>query len=245
MGWWSALWLFLYGLAFALAYARLGTGSGALILFGSVQLSMFLAGRWGGERPGGQTWAGLALAGSGLVWLNAPGLTAPPWGAAHLMVVAGVAWGLDSLRGRRARDPVTANAASFGLAAGIALAALPVLPGERWLTAPGLLLALLAGGLAPALGYMVWYAALKGLSATAAAVVQLLVPILAALVGALWLGEVLTPRLLIAFLAVLGGVLLVLVRREPNRRTDVGTTKPLLGPCRPEISPVRTESRPA
>jgi drug/metabolite transporter (DMT)-like permease len=237
--WISAASLCLYGVAFAYAYMDLGAGTGALILFGAVQISMFFAGLRGGERVGMGAYAGLLLALGGLLGLTVPTLTAPPLGAACLMAVAGSAWGAYSLRGRRASEPLAANAASFALAVPLCLLMLPALPGERWLTPMGLLLAVLAGGVASALGYVAWYAALQGLHATRAAVLQLLVPVLAALGGVAWLGENLSPGLVVSFLAVIGGTLVFLVRSEGSGRHR-GLTKGPRSPYRPETSAAQT-----
>jgi drug/metabolite transporter (DMT)-like permease len=208
--WRAAGMLFAYVAAFSFAYLTLAAGTGALILFGAVQLTMFAAALYAGERFGPAGWLGLLLAASGLVVLVLPGVAAPsPLGAA-LMAIAGVAWGLYSLRGRGVPDPIQASTANF-------VRALPmtVLLGLVFLTrlhadAAGILLAVVSGALTSGLGYVVWYAALRGLSSMRAAVVQLSVPVLAAVGGALWLGEAFTLRLLLAVLAILGGIALAL-----------------------------------
>jgi drug/metabolite transporter (DMT)-like permease len=208
--WRAAGMLFAYVAAFSFAYLTLAAGTGALILFGAVQLTMFAAALYAGERFGLAGWLGLLLAASGLVVLVLPGVAAPsPLGAA-LMAIAGVAWGLYSLRGRGVPDPIQASTANF-------VRALPmtVLLGLVFLTrlhadAAGILLAVVSGALTSGLGYVVWYAALRGLSSMRAAVVQLSVPVLAAVAGALWLGEAFTLRLLLAVLAILGGIALAL-----------------------------------
>lgn len=231
LGWASALMLTVYGLAFAYAYARLGASTGALILFAAVQASMFLAGIAAGERVSGRAWTGLVLALGGLLALTAPGLSAPHPGAAALMALAGVAWGGYSLLGRRSTDPVAGNAAGFVIAVPMTLLCLPLLPGDPWLTPVGVFLAILAGGLASALGYVAWYAALKHLTATRAAVLQLLVPALAALGGVVWLDEDVSPRLVWSFLAVIAGNLLFLLpgraaRRQPQPSAGRGRVQP-------------------
>ena len=214
--WASALALFVYAATFSFAYLTLPAGMGALLLFGAVQATMILYGRWRGERLRPAQGAGLALALLGLLWLLAPGRTAPPLGGALLMLTAGVAWGVYSLRARGAGDPGRATAGNFLRAVPLALGlSLALLPWAR-LDRAGVVYALLAGGLASGLGYALWYAALGGLKAASAAAVQLSVPVLAALAGVALLGEPVTARLLVASAAVLGGIALVLL--QPGER---------------------------
>ena len=222
--WVAALLLFLYAAPFSFAYVTLPAGTGALVLFGAVQLTMIGAGLRGGERPHPREWAGLAAAILGLVYLDLPGIGAPsPLGVA-LMALAGAAWGFYSLRGRRADAPLAQTAESFLLAApmGLLLAALAALiaPGAH-LSAAGVALAVTSGALASGGGYAVWYAALPRLSATRAGTIQLAVPVLAALAGVLILGERVSLRLVVSAAAILGGVGLALSTRAaaPLRET--------------------------
>jgi drug/metabolite transporter (DMT)-like permease len=204
--WLSALALFAYALAFSLAYHSLTAGIGALILFGSVQLTMIVGGIMRGERPGVVEWIGLSIAISGLGYLVArPGEEASLIGAL-LMTIAGVSWGLYSLRGRGMRDPVAATAGNFALAVPLALIAWLTGLGVMHVTPTGLGLAALSGGSTSGLGYVIWYHALPKLTAMRAALVQLAVPILTALLAALLLGEVITARLIVAAAIVLGGI---------------------------------------
>jgi drug/metabolite transporter (DMT)-like permease len=209
-GWISAAMLFAYAAAFSLAYLSLGAGTGALILFGSVQATMIVAALRGGERFRPIEATGLVVALGGLVYLTAPGVTAPaPLGAA-LMAIAGIAWGIYSLRGRGAGDPLGDTARNFARA--LPLVAGMVLLSARHLhvTLAGALLAVASGALASGLGYVVWYVALRGLSAIRAATVQLAVPVLAAAGGVLVLGERVTLRLVLAAALILGGVALAI-----------------------------------
>lgn len=212
--WLSAAALFVYAAAFSFAYVALETGTGALLLFGAVQLTMIGYGLGRGERLAwGQT-LGLAVALGGFVYLLLPGLSAPPPGPALLMALAGAAWGAYSLRGRGARDPASASAGNFvravPLAAALALLAL-LLPGAALRPdGLGMAYAALSGAVTSGLGYVVWYAVLPSLRATSAATVQLSVPVLAAVGGVLLVGEPLTLRLLLASAAILGGIALVL-----------------------------------
>ena len=218
--WRAGAMLFVYVAGFSFAYLTLAAGTGALILFGAVQLTMFGAGLKGGERFTKVGWIGLALALAGLVVLVLPGVAAPaPFGAA-LMALAGVAWGGYSLRGRGVADPIQASAANFvralPLALLLALASTFALATRAHADARGIALAVVSGAITSGLGYVVWYAALRGLTALRAAVIQLSVPVLAACGGALWLGEPFTARLALAVAAILGGIALALRDRSPR-----------------------------
>ena len=218
-GWTSAAVLFVYAVPFSYAYLRLGAAMGALILFALVQVTMIGWGVARGERPGAFGWLGIAVAIAGLVGLTVPGRGAPdPLGTAG-MAVAGVAWGVYSLRGRDASsDPLATTASSFvcslPLAAvllGVAVPAFGVHASAR-----GVLLAVASGALASGVGYSIWYAALKYLTATRAAVLQLLVPILAAAGAVAWLGETVTVRLIVTSCAIVGGVALTIGARATS-----------------------------
>lgn len=211
--WRSGAALFGYAIAFSFAYVTLGAGTGALILFGAVQMTMIGVGLARGERLGALQWAGLLIAVSGLAYLLAPGLHAPaPIGAA-LMASAGVAWGVYSLFGRSARsqrfEPTTTTAGNFLRAAPMALLVIPFMPALT-LSTHGIALAIASGAIASGLGYAVWYTALRGLRASEAAIVQLTVPVIASAGAILFLSEALTLRFVLASVAILGGVGLVL-----------------------------------
>lgn len=212
--WRSAFQLFLYAVPFSFAYLGLTTGAGALILFGAVQLTMLTAAWVGGERPSTIQWTGVVLAAGGLVYLLLPGLSAPPWREASLMAVAGVAWGFYSLRGRRGGDPIVRNAGNFLRTVPMALVVLLLWWPDLHADGRGVALAVASGALASAIGYASWYTALKDLSATHASVVQLTVPVIAAVLGLQLLEETLTWRLVLAASLVLGGVALAVLRRR-------------------------------
>jgi drug/metabolite transporter (DMT)-like permease len=196
---------------FSFAYESLATGTGALILFGSVQVTMLIAAMVAGERPAWLQWLGLLTAFSGLVYLMLPGVSAPdPLGSA-LMAVAGVGWGFYSLQGRRATDPLSETAGNFARSVPMVALVGATRLGAMQIESTGAALAVTSGALASGVGYAMWYAALPGLSATAAAAVQLSVPVLAALAGVLFMTEAVTPRLVIASLLILGGVALALL----------------------------------
>jgi drug/metabolite transporter (DMT)-like permease len=221
LAWGSAIALFAYAIGFSLAYVRIAAGVGALLLFAAVQFTMIGAGLLAGERPRLVEWLGLGCSIAGLVVLTRPGVARPDPLGALLMLGAGAAWGVFSLRGRRSADAVAATAASFLRAVPLALGAcgLGALLGATRLDTAGVLLALASGALASGLGYAVWYAALRGLTATRAAIVQLSVPPLAAIGGALVLGESLSPRLVVASLLIVGGIAMALTgqRRRGSR----------------------------
>lgn len=205
--------LFAYALAFSLAYVRIPAALGALLLFGAVQVTMVGWGLVAGERPRAVEWCGLALSTAGLVALTIPGIRTGggEFSGGLLMLGAGVAWSVYSLLGRTSvGDPVAVNAARFAWAVPMALAAsavaAPAAPPR--VTAAGVLLAVASGGLASGLGYALWYAAVRRLTATRAALVQLSVPPLAAFGGVALLGEPVSLRLALSAAAILGGIAL-------------------------------------
>jgi len=213
-GWTSALFLYLYAIAFSFSYLSLSAGTGALILFGCVQTTMLVAALRAGERPRRAEWLGLVVAVAGLFYLVLPGLAAPSPVGAALMATAGVAWGFYSLRGRGSHDPLADTARNFLCALPFALATSLALFARVHATRHGVLLAVASGALSSGIGYVIWYAALRGLSATRAATVQLSVPIIAAYGGIVFLGEILTTRLVVAAAMILGGVGLALAARR-------------------------------
>lgn len=216
--WTSAAALFAYAAAFSFAYVSLSAATGALLLFGAVQTTMIGFGLWNGERFKGRQLAGLVLAIGGLGALLLPGLSAPPLIPAALTLAAGFFWGIYSLRGKNAINPIPATAGNFlralPFAAGLSLAMLADRSVDGW----GVAYAVASGGLASGVGYAVWYTALRGLTATTAATVQLSVPVIAALGGVALLGETITLRLLLASIAILGGIwLITAVQRPPSK----------------------------
>lgn len=216
VSWAAAAALFAYAIAFSFAYLRLEAGAGALILFGAVQLTMNGWALARGHAPHALEWLGLAVAAAGLLLLTAPGLGAPDPRGFLLMALAGAAWGVYSLLGKDAGDPVAANASRFLLAAPLALGVSLLAPSPH-LTPAGFALAVASGAVTSGLGYAVWYAALRGLTAPRAAIVQLAVPVLAALGGVAFLGERATLRLAVAGGLVLGGIALAVLGRAPAR----------------------------
>ena len=212
--WWSALALFVYAAGFSLAYVSLSAATGALLLFGSVQATMIGRGIWQGERLARLQWLGLVVAMAGLVGLMLPGLAAPPLLGAALMVLAGAAWGVYSLRGKGAGDPTLVTAGNFWRAAVLALVLSALMQASAVLDASwdaeGLVYAVASGAVTSGLGYALWYSVLPALKATQAATIQLSVPVLAALGGVALLGEVMTDQFVWASVATLGGIALVI-----------------------------------
>ena len=215
--WPSALALFGYAALFSFAYLQLSAGTGALLLFGAVQATMIFWALRKGERFRAIQIAGLILAIAGLVTLVFPGLSAPPLGAATLMLGAGIAWGIYSLRGKSGGDPLRATAGNFLRAVPMALVLSVVAFRSTNFDRGGILYAIVSGALASGVGYAIWYSALPALKASSAATVQLSVPVIAAVGGIIFLRETITLRLALASIAVLGGIALVIVERRPAR----------------------------
>ena len=211
--WISALLLFGYAITFSFAYISLDTGTGALVLFGAVQLTIILTSIFSGQKLHWPEWTGVILAFSGFTYLVAPNITTPSFSGFLLMTLAGIAWGGYTLRGKASIAPLQDTAFNFlrtapfvGILALITFFNLQA----SW---EGVMLAVLSGALASGLGYTVWYIALGGLSTTEAAVVQLSVPVIAAIGGVLFVSEAITLRLIIASIFILGGILIVVSGR--------------------------------
>jgi drug/metabolite transporter (DMT)-like permease len=212
--WISAALLFLYAVPFSFAYISLSAGTGALILFGAVQATMMVAALVSGERPHPWQWLGLVIALIGLVGLVLPGLTAPPLVGSVLMTLAGISWGFYSLRGRGTADALGDTTGNFVRALPFVIVVSLFAVGQFHVTPRGLMLAIWSGAVASALGYVVWYAALGGLTTTRAAAVQLSVPVLAATGGVVFLAEKVSLRLLVSAFLIVGGVALALMGRK-------------------------------
>lgn len=211
--WASAAALFLYAVPFSFAYLSLGAATGALLLFGAVQLTMVLAAVRNGQRPRPVQWLGLGAAFGGLVYLFLPGLSAPSPAGAALMLAAGVAWGIYSLRGHRTADALAETAGNFARAVPLALATVLIFFPTLHARPSGVAWAALSGAVASGLGYAIWYRALRMLTSVTAAVVQLAVPLLAGMGGVALLGEQLTLRLAASAVLVLGGIAMTILGR--------------------------------
>ena len=213
--WPSAFALAGYATAFSYAYLEIGAAAGALLLFGAVQLTMIVGGLLRGERPTPRQWLGWLVALSGLVVINAPRLDPPPLGGAVLMMLAGVAWGIYSLRGRAITRPLVATAGNFARCVPIAAMLVAIaLANHAHASTTGIALAAASGGIASGLGYSLWYAAVPALGATRAAVVQLSVPVITAVAAIFLLGEPLRTTVAIGGAAIVAGLALAL-RAKP------------------------------
>lgn len=208
--WTAAGLLFVYAAAFSFAYVSLDTGVGALVLFGAVQITMILAGVFGGKRLHFSECFGLVVAFLGFVYLVLPSLSLPSRTGFALMAVAGIAWGFYTLAGKRSTQPLSDTAYNFLRTLPLCVILLIFSYQDSSLSRTGVLLAIVSGGLASGLGYTVWYIALSGLSSIQAAALQLLVPPMAAIGGVWFASELFTLRLAVASIMILGGVAVVI-----------------------------------
>lgn len=215
--WLSALALCAYAASFSFAYLSLTAATGALLLFGAVQATMIGHGIRMGERLRKQQFVGLTLALGGLVGLLLPGLSAPPLVGSVLMVIAGVAWGIYSLRGKGAGDPTRVTAGNFLRAMLLAALLSLLLNANMNLDSAGVWCAIASGAVASGMGYAIWYSVLPALKATNAATVQLSVPVIAAFGGIIILGEPVTARFVLASVAILGGIALVILNSSYSK----------------------------
>lgn len=217
--WLSAFALFSYAICFSYAYVRLPAATGALLLFGAVQATMIGVGLCKGERLRLPQLGGLAIALGGLIGLLVPDpatLVAPPFYSAALMLTAGLAWGVYSLRGKGAGDATTITAGNFARAMPLAIAFSVLQINVMYLEPAGVVYALLSGAITSGVGYAIWYSALPALKATTAATVQLSVPVIATFGGVVFLNEALTWRIVLASAAILGGIALVVFMKPPD-----------------------------
>lgn len=223
----SAVALVLYLLPFTFAYVELSTGTGALILFACVQVTMLLAAVKRGERPSRWQWLGVVLAMLGMVYLVLPGVTSPSVFGAVWMAIAGIAWAIYSLRGAGASKPILTTARNFVWATPLVLMVTLLQSAPLSGTGVGIALAIASGALASGVGYAIWYAVLRQVSATNAAAMQLTVPALAAGFGTVFLGEPLSARLALSASVILAGVALVVLPMDRlpfgrSRRSHLG-----------------------
>ena len=212
--WFASSMLFLYAITFSFAYITLGVGIGALILFGSVQITMILLSILSGNRLHISEWVGVLIAFAGFVYLILPGVTTPSAVGFLLMTVAGIAWGIYTLKGRGSKNPLRDTAFNFIRTLPFIIILATITYSNAKYSPFGILLAALSGAIASGIGYTIWYSALGGLSVSQAAVVQLSVPIIAALGGVMFVSEVITLRLTVSTILILGGILLVVLGRQ-------------------------------
>jgi len=209
--WTASFMLFLYAITFSYAYLSVDTGTGALILFGSVQITMILLSLISGTRLHIFEWSGVIIAFAGFFYLILPNITTPSINGFMLMTVSGVAWGIYTLRGRSSKNPLMDTTYNF-LRTTPFVVLLAVFTMQNINYSPqGIALALLSGGITSGVGYTIWYIALRGLSSTQAAVIQLSVPVIAAIGGVIFVSETITSRLIISAIVVLGGILMVVL----------------------------------
>ena len=209
--WAASFMLFLYATTFSYAYISLDTGTGALILFGSVQITMILLSLISGTRLHITEWAGVVIAFTGFIYLILPGVTTPSVFGFMLMTVAGIAWGIYTLKGRGSKSPLMDTAYNFLRTTPLVILLTITTVNNTNYSSEGILLAAVSGGITSGIGYTIWYIALGGLSSTQAAVLQLSVPVIAAFGGVIFVSEVITSRLTISAIMVLGGILMVVL----------------------------------
>ena len=209
--WYASFMLFFYAIAFSYAYLSLDTGTGALILFASVQITMIIVGIYLGNKLHLLEWVGVIVSFSGFVYLVFPDLTSPSLIGFILMLIAGVAWGLYTLTGKKSKNPLSDTAFNFMRTLPLVIILMTLTFQNITLSSEGIIIAIISGGLTSGIGYTLWYLALGGLSSIQAAVVQLLVPVLAALGGVLFADEYLSFRLVISTTIILGGILMVIL----------------------------------
>lgn len=211
--WPSALALFTYATAFSCAYSNLSTGTGALLLFAAVQITMMVYGFCKGERLYFQQILGLFIAIAGVVWLLVPNISTPNPSDSLLMLTAGIAWAIYSLRGKKEKDAIAVTTGNFMFATIFSIGLSLILISTIKINPIGIMLATISGAITSGIGYVIWYAALQKLNITSAAVVQLTVPIIAAIGGGVFLNDVISLRLIEASVATLSGIGLVLISK--------------------------------
>ncbi|MCH7816623.1 MAG: DMT family transporter [Proteobacteria bacterium] len=223
--WTASCMLFLYAITFSYAYISLDTGTGALILFGSVQITMILWSLISGTRLHFTEWAGVAIAFVGFVYLILPGVTTPSTVGFLLMTLAGISWGIYTLKGRGSKYPLMDTAYNFLRTMPLVILLAIITVNNAHYSVEGILLAMVSGGITSGIGYTIWFIALGGLSSTQAAVLQLSVPVIAATGGVVLVSEAITFRLVISAALVLGGILVVVLGRTyfVQQGTDMNT----------------------
>ena len=213
--WFSSVCLWMYALCFSLAYVALDTATGALILFSAVQLTMIGWGIYQKERLNAYQWVAFLVAISGFVYIMLPSAVMPSLTSAILMAVSGVAWGIYSIRGKACASPLHATTGNFLRSLAVApLLLFMALLNAKTITVDGILLAVASGALASGLGYSLWYMALSQIKTTQAAIVQLCVPLLAAIMGVVFLTETMSVRFIIASIIILGAVLVFIISQK-------------------------------
>ncbi len=209
--WTASIMLFLYAAAFSFAYITLDTGTGALILFAAVQITMILVSLISGNKLHATEWIGLTIAFFGFVYLVLPGIRTPSLAGFSLMTIAGIGWGIYTIKGQGSVNPLSDTAYNFSRSILLVLILFVIAFHFTHVSSKGILLAMFSGGITSGIGYTIWYMALGGLSITQAAVVQLFVPVIAALGGVVFVSEKISLRFVLAALLILGGILMVVL----------------------------------
>lgn len=217
--WWSGFILFLYAASFSFAYVSLNTATGALILFGMVQITMISSSLLSGYKLNTREGLGILLALLGFIYLMLPGARRPSISGFALMALSGIAWGTYSLHGKSSKHPLQDTAYNFLRGVPFLVLLLFFLISESHLSLRGILLALVSGSVTSGLGYTIWYLAIRGLNGVQASIVQLLVPVFAALGGVLFVGEIISLKLVISAVMILGGILLLMIKKTPRGKT--------------------------
>lgn len=212
--WKASFMLFIYAVTFSYAYISLDTGVGALILFASVQITMIMVGLYLGNKLHFAEWFGVIVSFLGFVYLIFPALTTPSLVGFILMSIAGIAWGFYTLAGKNSKRPLSDTTYNFMRTVPLVIVLMAMTIQNITLSPQGIVLAILSGGITSGIGYTLWYMALGGLTAVQAAVVQLLVPVVAALGGVLFADEYLTARLVLSSTIILGGILIVIIGKN-------------------------------
>jgi len=221
--WLSGVMLFLYAITFSYAYNSLDTGTGALILFGAVQITIIAHSIILGNKLHMLEWFGALISFTGFIYLMQPGVSSPSLVGFLLMSTAGIAWGIYTVRGQRSKSPLPDTTFNFLKTIPFIVILWIISSKNTHFTIEGVLLAIVSGGITSGIGYTIWYMAIRGLSSIQTAVVQLLVPVIAAFGGVLFISEIITLRLTISSLLILGGVLTVTLGKNflrNNSRTQ-------------------------
>lgn len=212
--WFSGSMLFLYAITFSFAYITLDTGTGALILFGAVQITIIIYSIITGHKLHFLEWIGVLISLLGFIYLILPGVTSPSLIGFILMSIAGIAWGIYTVRGKASKDSLGDTAFNFLKTIPFVLIVFVFTFNTSHYSFEGILLAIISGGITSGIGYTIWYMAIRGLTTVQSAVVQLLVPVIAAFGGVIFISEVITYRLTISSILILGGILLVVIGKN-------------------------------
>lgn len=215
--WISSAMLFIYALCFSYAYRTLDTGTGALILFGAVQITIILQSIISGNKLRLFEWIGILISFFGFIYLISPGVTAPSLIGFILMTISGVAWGIYTVKGQTSKNPLADTTYNFIKTLPFLIITYLIAMNNSYYSLQGILLAIVSGGITSGIGYTIWYMAIRKLTPVQTAVVQLLVPLIAAFGGVLFISEIISIRLVISSVLILGGVLIITVSKNSLR----------------------------